>query len=95
MKTVLTKVNFVEKSRRIEMLYRLVWAIIAGLVLYVFALVALIVLVVQFFYILIYARRHKGLFDFLKAVYVQTFRLNSYLAFLTDERPPLVPQMDV
>jgi len=95
MKTVQAKITYVEKARRIEMLFRIVWGIIAGIVLCIFALVSILVLFFHFFYILIYARRNRAMHDFVKAVQVQSFRLICYLSFLTDERPPIVPEMNV
>jgi len=95
MKSVQHKILFVEKASRIEMLYRIVWAIIAGIVLWVFALVAVVAMVIQFLYILIYKKRQKELFNFVKVVEVQRFRLSLYLTFVTDERPPIVPEMNV
>lgn len=95
MKTIQHKIIFTEKASRIEMLYRIVWAIFAGIVLWVFSLVAVIAWVIQFFYILVYKKRNMSLNNFLKIVVVQRYRLNAYLFFLTDERPPIVPEMNV
>lgn len=95
MKTIQQKILYTEKATRIEMLYRLVWAIVAGIVLYIFALIASLVTFIHFFYILVYARRHKAIFDFVKVVEIQAFRLGNYLMFLTDERPPIIPEMNV
>jgi hypothetical protein len=95
MKTVQAKVVFTEKATRIEMLYRIVWGIVGLIVLWIFAMIASLMSIIHFFYILIYKKRHRTIFEFVRAVYIQYFRLASYLIFLTDERPPLVPQMDV
>lgn len=95
MKTIQSKITYVEKASRVEMLYRIVWAIIAGIVLAIFAIVAGLADIIQFFYILIYGKRQKGIFDFVKAVEIQRFRLTVYLTFVTDERPPIVPEMNV
>ncbi len=95
MKTVQHKIVFAEKASRVEMLYRIVWGIIAGIVLYIFALIAGLAFFIHFFYILIYGKRQKGIFDFVKVVEVQRFRLLMYLTFETDERPPIVPEMNV
>lgn len=95
MKTIQHKIVSAEKASRIEMLYRLVWAILAGIVLWVFSLIAVIAWVIQFFFILIYKKRNMSLNNFLKLVVVQRYRLTAYLFFLTDERPPIVPEMNV
>jgi hypothetical protein len=95
MKTIQSKISYAEKASRIEMLYRIVWAIIGGIVLAIFGIIAGLATIVHFFYILIYKKRNKGIFEFVRAIVVQRFRLSSYLMFLTDERPPLVPEMEV
>lgn len=93
MKTVAADVKYLPRSPRIELLVRIVWGIVAGIVLLVFGFVSGIVWIVQIFHILIYARRHKGMQSFIKAVAVQRFRLSAYLLLLTDERPPIIPEM--
>jgi hypothetical protein len=95
MKTVQQKITYAEKASRIEMLYRIVWGIVAGIILAILGIIASLATIVQFFYILIYKKRNKGIFEFVRAVVVQRFRLSSYLMFLTDERPPLVPETEV
>ena len=95
MKTVQHKITYVEKASRTEILFRIVWGIIAGIVLFIFGMVAFLALIIQFFYVLIYGKRQRGLFDFIKIVGVQRFRLSLYLTFVTDERPPLVPETNV
>jgi len=95
MKTIQSKISYTEKASRIEMLYRIVWAIIGGIVLAIFGIIAGLATIIHFFYILIYKKRSRGVFEFVRAVVVQRFRLTSYLIFLTDERPPLVPETEV
>jgi hypothetical protein len=95
MKTIQQKIIFTEKATRVEMLYRIVWGILAGIVLFIFSLIAALAIFIHFFYILVYAKRHKGIFDFVKIIEVQRFRLSMYLTFETDERPPIVPEMNV
>ena len=95
MKTIQHKITYVEKASRVEMLIRIVWGIIAGIVLVIFAFVAALATFIHFLYILIYGKRQKEIFQFVKAVEVQRFRLSLYLTFVTDERPPIVPEMNV
>lgn len=95
MKTIQHKITYVEKASRVEILVRIVWAILGEIVLFIFSLVAILAVIIQFFYVLIYGKRQKGLFDFMKAVEVQRFRLVLYLTFVTDERPPIIPEMNV
>lgn len=95
MKNVQQKILYEEKASRIEMLVRIVWAILGGIVLYIFAIIAVLATIIHFFYILVYAKRNKEITNFVKAVEVQRFRLSLYLTFVTDERPPIIPEMDV
>jgi hypothetical protein len=93
MKSVSANVAFNPRASRVELLVRIVWAILAGLVLWIFALIAGIVWIIQILHILIYARRHKGMQSFVKSVMIQSFRLSAYIMLLTDERPPIIPEM--
>lgn len=95
MKTIQHKISYVEEASRVEILVRIVWAILGGIVLFIFNLIAILAVIIQFFYVLIYGKRQKGIFDFMKAVEVQRFRLVLYLTFVTDERPPIIPEMNV
>ena len=92
MKTVDTKVVFNSRATRTELLVRIIWGIVAGIVLFIFSIVSGIVFVIQILHVLIYARRHKGMQSFIKTVVVQRFRLSAYLMLLTDERPPIIPE---
>jgi len=95
MKTIQQKVIYAEKASRFEMLVRILWAILGGIVLFVFEIISLLASIIHFFYILVYGKRHKEIVNFVKAVEIQRFRLSLYLSFVTDERPPIVPEMDV
>ena len=92
MKSVMADVKFLPKATRVELLVRIVWGIVAGIVLAIFSIVAGILWIVQILHILVYARRHKGMQAFIKSVVVQRFKLEAYLLLLTDERPPIVPE---
>jgi len=92
MKTVDAKISFLPRARRTELLVRIVWGIVAGIVLFIFSFVAGILWIIQILHILIYARRHKGMQSFIKTVLVQRFRLSAYILLLTDERPPIIPE---
>lgn len=92
-KTVVANVRYLPRSPRIELLVRIVWGIVAGIVLFVFEFVSAIVWIVQILHVLIYARRHKDMQSFIKSVSIQRFRLSVYILLLTDERPPIIPEM--
>lgn len=93
MKSISANVSFNPRASRLELLVRIVWAIVGGIVLAIFSFVSGIVWVIQVLYVLFLGRRHKGMQAFIKSVNIQHFRLSSYLLLLTDERPPIIPQM--
>jgi len=92
MKTVDAKISFVPRSHRIELIVRIIWGIVAGIVLGIFSIVASVIWFVQLLYIIVTGYRHKGMQSFIKTVAIQHFRLSAYLSLLTDERPPIIPE---
>jgi hypothetical protein len=92
MRTVAAKISFNPRAARTELIVRIIWGIVASIVLFVFSFVASIVWIIQILHILVYARRHKGMQGFIKTVAIQQFRLSAYLLLLTDERPPIIPE---
>ncbi|HLC39251.1 MAG TPA: DUF4389 domain-containing protein [archaeon] len=92
MKSVSADVKFSPKSPRVELLVRIVWGIVGGIVLGIFSFVAFVIWAIQILHILFYARRHKGMQSFIKTVVVARYRLSAYLFLLTDERPPIIPE---
>ena len=92
MKTVKITVTSAEKASRWEVLVRLVWATLCGIVLIVVGIFAAIAIVIQLFYILIFGKRHMSLNRFATNWLAAFAALNFYKNFCTDERPPLVPQ---
>jgi len=92
MKSVSADVKFNARATRVELLVRIIWGLAAGIVLAIFSFVALIIWIIQIFYILIYARRHKGMQSFIKTVVIARYRLETYIFLLTDERPPIIPE---
>jgi len=92
MKTVDAKISFNSRSHRIELFVRIIWGLVAGIVLGIFGFAAAIIWVLQLLHILITGHRHKGMQSFIKTVAIQHFRLSAYLSLLTDERPPIIPE---
>ena len=92
MKSVTADVKFASRATRVELLVRILWGLVAGIVLAIFSFVSAIIWVVQILHILIYARRHRGMQSFIKTVVVARYRLSAYIFLLTDERPPIIPE---
>ena len=92
MKTVSIEVGYEEKALRIEILVRIIYAIIGGIVCIILEIIGAIAWVIQLLAVLFAGRRVKSLHNFLSLVLKYQFRLSAYLNFLTDEHPPLVPE---
>lgn len=74
-------------GERVGALARLVWALVYGVILYALGLVAGVVWILQFFYVLIFGRRHYGLADFYNKYVGFYYRIGRYLGFVTNKRP--------
>lgn len=91
MKTVKISVTSSNKASRWELLVRILWAIICGIVLFFFSIIACICAIIQWLYILITGKRSKSLNNLLKSYVIYRAQLNAYLYMLTDERNPILP----
>jgi len=92
MKTVKITVTSAEKASRWEVLVRIVWATLCGIVLIVVGIFAAIAALIQLFHILIIGKRHMKLNKFVTSWLIAFAALGFYKNLCTDERPPLVPQ---
>ncbi|MDD3083816.1 MAG: DUF4389 domain-containing protein [Candidatus ainarchaeum sp.] len=79
------------KASRLEVIIRFIWGTIAGIILYIFLIVAYILLIINFITCLILAKRVAP--KFMAAVVAQMAKLMAYMFYITDERPPLIPEM--
>ena len=92
MKTLKIDVKSSDKSPRWELLVRILWAIVGGIVLWFFSIIAIVCIIVHWFYILITGKRHKTLNNVLKVYLYYRTKLGAYVMMLTDERSPLLPE---
>ena len=93
MKTVKITVTSAEKASRWEVIVRLIWASLCGIVLLVIGIFAVIAIIIQLFHILIFGRRQMKLNKF-AANWLSAFAaLGFYKNYCTDERPQLVPPL--
>ena len=83
---------FEEPAGRLELLIRILYSILVGIVMMVYGFIAFLCLVVQFFHILIFGRRHAGLSDFVKGYLEYHVHVLSYTSFMTDRRPGIMPK---
>jgi len=78
-------------ARRWELLVRIIYWILIGIVITVYGFIAFIVLFIQWFVILILGRRNEGLSDFAKGYLEYYVHVLSYTYIMTDKRPHILP----
>jgi len=86
---------YVEKASRVELIVRWVYGIVIGIVFYFWAIYAGLAELIQFFHILIYGRRGLRLYRITLRFLAAYTNAHAYLAFLTDQRPELTPDLTV
>lgn len=82
-----------EKSaRRWELLVRIFYSIAIAIVLFVYGLIAGILMIIQWFVILILGRRSQGLSDFIRGYLEYYVHVLAYTSWMTDKRPGIMPK---
>jgi hypothetical protein len=79
-------------ARRLELLVRIVYWILIGIVAWVYGLIASICMFIQWFVILILGRRSEGLSIFIRGYLEYHIHVMSYVTFMTDRRPGIMPE---
>lgn len=82
---------FEHDASRLELLIRIVYWIIIGIVLWIYGLVSGICLIIQWLHILILGRRNEGLSNFVKGYLEYLVHVMPYMYFMTDKRPDIFP----
>ncbi len=80
---------YTESSSRAELFIRIVYAFILNIIAEIWGVVAEFALIFQFFYVLIYGKKHRGAFDFIGGYLRFYFNVTAYTLLITDERPPI------
>ena len=94
METVKITVNSVEKASRLELLIRFIWGFIVGIILGIIGLFALYLATpIQWLHILFLGKRNPSLAKFVSGWFKGITQLYGYMLLLTDERPPLMPEL--
>jgi hypothetical protein len=78
-------------ASRLELLVRILYWILIGIVLWVYGIIAGICLVIQWFYILILGARSETLSNIIKGYLEYMIHVLSYTNFMTDKRPDIMP----
>jgi hypothetical protein len=84
--------TFEHDASRVELLIRIVYWILIGLVAWVYGLIAVICLIIQWFHILILGKRNEGLSNFAKGYFEYMVHVMSYCNIMTDRRPGIMPE---
>jgi len=89
-KSVKVEIKPEGKVSRAEVIIRIVYGIITGIILQIFLFIAVIFWILNFLSCLILAQRIAP--EFVTAIIKQETCWMAYVNFVTDERPPLVPE---
>jgi hypothetical protein len=92
MKTVKVDVKSNDKASRLELFVRILWAIVGGIILWIFSIIAILCVIVHWFFILITGKRNKALNNLLRVYLYYRTKFEAYIIMLTDERSPLLPE---
>ncbi len=79
-------------ARRLELLIRIFYSIAIGIVLFVYGIIAGILMFIQWFVILFLGRRSEGLSEFIKGYLEYYVHVLSYTSWMTDTRPGIMPR---
>lgn len=78
-------------ASRLELLVRILYWILIGVVMVVYGLIACICLIVQWICILILGSRVEGLSEIAKGYLEYYVHVMPYMYFMTDKRPDVMP----
>ena len=84
--------DYTEPSSRAELFIRIIYIFVLGIIIEAWGIVAGLAQIFQFFYVLIYAKKHQGAFDFMAGFLRFYFNVTAYSYLLTDERPPITSE---
>jgi hypothetical protein len=77
---------------RLELFIRILYWIAIGIVLAVYGFIAEILMIIQWFVILIFGRRSEELSNFIKGYLEYSVHVIPYVLFMTDKRPGVMPK---
>ncbi len=92
MKTVKYDVTYVEKADRMEVIIRFFWMIPTLFVAAVLSLAGTVAWGLQFLHVLVFAKRHKTLHDWILKYMAYVTKADTYFMLLSDERNPIMPE---
>ena len=82
---------FEHDAGRLELLIRIVYWILIGIVAWIYGIIACICLIIQWFHILILGRRNESLSNIAKGYLEYLVHVMSYVYIMSDKRPDIMP----
>jgi hypothetical protein len=82
---------FEKSASRLELLIRIGYWIIIGIVAAIYGILAFICLFIQWFHILVLGQRNDALSNFAKGYLEYMVHVMSYTYIMTDKRPDILP----
>jgi hypothetical protein len=82
---------FEQPASRLELLVRILYWILIGIVRAVYGIIAFVCLFIQWFVILILGHRNKDLSDFVRGYLEYYVHVMPYMNIMTDKRPGIMP----
>ena len=83
--------TYEQDASRMELLIRILYWILIGIVLWVYGMIAFICLFVQWFHVLILGSRNEWLSNFAKGYLEYQVNVMGYTYIMTDKRPDIFP----
>jgi len=83
--------TFEHDAGRLELLIRIVYWILIGIVLWIYGIITIICLIIQWIHILILGRRNESLSNVVKGYLEYYVHVTPYVYFMTDKRPDIFP----
>jgi hypothetical protein len=83
--------TFEHDAGRLELLIRIVYWILIGIVMWIYGMITFIVLFIQWFHILILGCRNESLSNFAKGYMEYMVHVMPYTYVMTDARPDILP----
>jgi len=83
--------TFEQDAGRLELLIRIVYWILIGIVAWIYGIIAFICLFIQWFHILILGSRNETLSGVAKGYLEYLVQVMGYVYIMTDKRPDIMP----
>ncbi|MEM4256873.1 MAG: DUF4389 domain-containing protein [Candidatus Diapherotrites archaeon] len=93
MNTVQVEITIEEKASRIEWIFRIIYFIVLYIIGGILGLVAFFMIGLNFLTTLILGKRIIFVANLIRAYLKYTTKMATYILGVTDERPPIIPEL--